>query len=125
MVDVELAVVIVESVIMFILIGFMTVKVVWWGLASVAALWAGAPLTAAFTREQLLADMLPRFSDILLFYPERAVPAAFDIFTSHLGGLLGSAFAVLVLVVGVIPYSVGIFLGITLWPELLIIRMVV
>ncbi|KAB1197736.1 MULTISPECIES: hypothetical protein [Haloferax] len=103
-------------------IGYMTPKFAIWGSITTAVLWMTAHLIPAFSPDEVLSTMAPRIVDLFLVFPT-AIQLAWDSQVADVGlvgGLIVLAWGVAML----IPYFVGIVLGILTWPELILFRII-
>ena len=103
-------------------IGYLTPKVALWGSIGTGMMWMTAHLIPTFSPDEVLNTVGPHILNLFFVYP-RAMGLAFDARTAA-DGFLGGIAVIVIGILWLIPYLVGLYLGIATWPELFIFRVV-
>lgn len=101
-------------------VGYMTPKFAIWGSLGTAMMWMMAHLVPAFSPQEVLATVGPHIIDLFTVYPT-AISLAFDARTA-VDGILGGIAVIAIAILWLIPYIIGLVLGVTTWPELILFR---
>ncbi|KTG09528.1 hypothetical protein AUR64_17325 [Haloprofundus marisrubri] len=102
-------------------IGYMTPKAAIWGSITTIIAWLCFHLVPGADPAMVLNALIPRIADLFFVFP-RAVGLASDSMGAE-AGLIGVLAVLVWAVILIVPYVVGMILGVLTWPELIFLRL--
>lgn len=117
----DLIVLFVTGTIGVFFVGYVTPKVAIWGTIGTAMMWMMAHLVPAFSPQEVLSEIGPHILNLFLVYP-KAISLAFEA-RSAADGILGGIAVIVIAILWLIPYIMGLVLGVLTWPELILFRL--